>query len=91
MTNIFTPEFLKLVVYVGGIITAITEALKRPLHLKGVGAVVLSVVVGAIVCAVQVVATGWDTLYYFYLALSSILFANGAFKLVEEHAEKSGL
>ena len=90
MTEIFTPEFWNLAMKVGGWILFITQTLKKPLHLKGLGAVALSIVVGVIVSAVQTVAIGWDTLYYFYLTVTAILGANGAFKLIEEHARKSG-
>ena len=89
MSEIFTPQFWESVIAAGTIVTAIIQTLKESLHLKDLGAVILSVVVGAVVCAVQTVAQGWNTVYYFYFALTTILWSNGVFKFMKEHARRS--
>jgi len=84
--DIFTEQFWSTVLQVSGLITLITETLKHKLHLKDLGAVILSIVVGFVVCAVHVVGQGWDTLYFFYFTVTCVLASNGAFLMVREHA-----
>ena len=85
----FTSGFETLILAVAALSTTITQVLKKRLGLQGLGAVALSVVVTAVVAAIEEIDKGWDTVEYIILTFVASLVANGAYKLVKKAGGES--
>jgi len=81
----FSPEFLTVIATAVALTMGITQTVKKWLKLQGIGAVILSLIVSALVCLVQVLKAGpFDVVTYIVLTIVVFATANGWYNIPKE-------